>query len=244
LEIITENKVRLDENQIINFINCIFRRTQHEPFAYIVGNKEFMGFKFLVNKNVLIPRPDTEVIVEKALELIPDECKEYRCLDMCAGTGCIGISLALMRLNILVDAVDVCEKALVVLRSNIKRFKLEKRIRVIQGNLLDSYVIDKKLDLIVANPPYVSENDYLDLHPEVRNHEPKKALVAHESDSLFCHKTLLKNASDYLCDSGKLIFEFGFGQEIKLAEMSNKNFKEPIFFKDYTDVIRGCIFKK
>ena len=244
LEIIIENKLKLNINQINNFVNYIYRRANHEPFAYIVGYKEFMGFNFLVDKNVFIPRCDTEIIVEQVLKFMPDQYKKYKCLDMCTGTGCIAISLALMRLNILVDAVDICKDSIMVLKKNIKQFKLKSRVKAICSDLLNSYVVDKQLDFIIANPPYIENNDYLKLKSEVRDFGPKKALVSSYSNSISCYKILIENSSKYLNNNGKLIFEFGFKQENELSKLSNKNFKSPVFFKDYSGIIRGCIFEK
>jgi HemK-like putative methylase len=202
-----------------------------------------MGFNFFVNKSVLIPRPDTETLVKYALKAMPNKTIKYRCLDVCTGSGCIAISLALMRPNIVIDAIDNSKPALKVLKYNIKYFNLEHRIRSIHNNLLYSYIINKKLNLIIANPPYLTQKEYNSLTPNIKNYEPKQALVNNKYDPLLVHKILIRDSYAYLLNKGILILEFGYNQKNKLIKIHRGKFKNQNFLLIILEFLVFVYFK-
>jgi release factor glutamine methyltransferase len=196
----------LSSDQIKTFSELVKRRYSFEPIAYILGKKEFFSLDFFVNKDVLIPRPDTEIIVE---EIINDFKDEDSCaLDLCTGTGCIGISLLknIARLNLV--GVDVCDKALRVAKQNIINHKVERRFSLQQDSVLEDsfWQTQKKVDFIVVNPPYVSEDEQHLMPQEVKLFEPSKALFA-ENFGLLFYQVLAKKAQDCLLSKGKIYLE-------------------------------------
>lgn len=177
------------------------RRAAGEPFAYIVGSKEFMKLNFIVNEHVLIPRDDTEILIEEAIKL-----KRKSVLDMCTGSGCIAISLAKYIENACVDAVDISENALEIARKNAEINNV--KVDFISSNLFEN--ISKKYDLIVSNPPYIPSENISDLQCEVKN-EPHLALDGGK-DGLDFYREISKQALNYLNDSGILMYEIGYDQ--------------------------------
>ena len=189
----------------------IKKRAEHIPLQYIVGETEFMGLKFKVNSNVLIPRQDTETLVEEALKKVKPGMKV---LDMCTGSGCLAILLAEKFPQAEVDAVDISSEALEVAEINIADYELENRVYPIQSDLFEN-LQNTKYDLIISNPPYVTESSMEGLPQEYR-YEPSLALVA-GADGMDIIDRLLKEVKAHLNDNGVLIVELGDGAE---------NFKE------------------
>jgi release factor glutamine methyltransferase len=194
----------------------VLRRTAREPVALIVGHREFWGLDFEVTRDVLIPRPDTELIVERAI----DRCREAHCariVDVGTGSGCIAIALARELPSTQVLAIDRSAAALGVAARNVARHAVTSRVRLVRANLLDAVV--GPFDLIVSNPPYVSRRYAPALQPEVARFEPEAALFADE-DGLALLRTLTESAGSRLAPQGRLIVEFGAGQDYPLREMA------------------------
>ena len=164
----------------------VARRREREPVAYILGHRDFYGRRFNVTKDVLIPRPDTETLVDHALECIP-EARPCRVLDIGTGSGAIAVTIAAERPLAMVTATDISEAALKVAANNAERLGVAERIRFERANLLSS---TEQYDLIVSNPPYVARSEMLSLQAEVRKHEPSDALEAGE-DGLDIIRALL-----------------------------------------------------
>jgi release factor glutamine methyltransferase len=190
------------------------RRAAREPIAYIVGHQEFWALDFGVSPAVLIPRPETELVVESALALIADGAVELA--DVCTGSGCIAVAIACDRALVRVTATDLSEAALEVAHRNAVRHQVAHRVTFRQADLLAG--LDGIFDVIAANPPYVPEADRASLQPEVRDHEPAVALFA-GPDGLQTIRRLVGGAPDRLRPGGTLIFEFGFGQAEAVAEL-------------------------
>jgi release factor glutamine methyltransferase len=188
----------------------VSRRAAREPLAYIVGRREFWGLPFEITPDVLIPRPETELIIEAALELYPRADDELAIVDVCTGCGCIAIALARERRSARVIATDISARALDVALRNAAIHGVETRVDIKQADLLDGLV--GPFDLIVANPPYVRDRDRPGLQPEVGNHEPSVALFG-GNDGLEIVRRLVQQAVTRLGAGGYLIFEFGFGQD-------------------------------
>jgi release factor glutamine methyltransferase len=180
------------------------RRLRREPLAYILGHREFFGRKFKVNASVLIPRQETEILIEAALKLLPHD--PVRILDLGAGSGCIGITLALERLNWEVWASDVSEPALEVAKENAQA--LNAKVHLVQSDAFQAFA-NEEFEAIVTNPPYVEED--ADLQPEVRDWEPQEALFSGNRGLDFFTKLALE-ASQFLKPGAPLIVEIGDGQ--------------------------------
>jgi release factor glutamine methyltransferase len=184
------------------------RRAAREPIAYIVGRREFWNLLFEVTPAVLIPRPETELIVESALELFPRRDEALTVVDACTGCGCIAVALARERPAARIVATDISEPALETARRNAALHGVQVLFE--HRNLLDG--IPGPLDLVVANPPYVRDGDRRGLQPEVRDHEPGVALFG-GGDGLDIIRALVAQAAERVRPTGYLIFEFGFGQD-------------------------------
>lgn len=185
------------------------RRAAREPLAYIAGRQEFWGLPIRVSPAVLIPRPETELLVEASLEQFPDPGSPHSIADVCTGSGCVAVALAHERPSASVLATDVSVAALTVARENARLNGVGGRVTLLATDLLAG--ARPGFDLIVSNPPYVPEADRPGLPPEVRDHEPSVALFA-GADGLAAITRLVGSAVDHLRPGGILIFEFGFGQ--------------------------------
>ena len=194
----------------------VARRAGREPIAYITGRQQFWDLTFEVSPAVLIPRPETELIVEAALELFPDRDAPLAIADVCTGSGCLAVALAHERPRATFVATDVSADALDVARRNVARLGVEARIRFILTDLFRD--VDGSFDLIVANPPYVRQRDRVSLQPEVREHEPAVAIFA-QDDGLSIIRGLVEQAAAHLKHGGILMFEFGFGQDVEVEQL-------------------------
>jgi release factor glutamine methyltransferase len=190
------------------FQELIARRAAREPVAYIVGEREFHGRSFAVTPDVLIPRPETELVLEAALESTRGRAG-IRMVDVGAGSGCLAIGFALERTDARVIATDSSDAALAVARRNARRYGVDDRIEWRRGDLLAG--VHGPFDLIVSNPPYVAERDRAGLQPEVERHEPAAALFG-GADGLDVIRRLVPAAAAALSPGGWLVFEIGFGQ--------------------------------
>jgi release factor glutamine methyltransferase len=194
----------------------VTRRIRREPLAYIVGRQEFWGLSFEVTPAVLIPRPETELIVEAALERVRAREDEPTILDVCTGSGCIAIALAHELPAARVTATDISKVALDVARRNAKRHGVTDRIQFVCGDLLEG--VKGPIDVMTCNPPYVADRDRRGLQPEVRDHEPGVALFG-GADGADLVERLVRTAADRLRAGGYLIFEFGLGQDERVEAL-------------------------
>lgn len=201
------------------FEALIERRARREPLAYITGERDFWKLTFDVSPAVLIPRPETEHVVEAALKLFPDAGAAIELADVCTGSGCVGIAIAHERPGASVVATDISDAALDVARRNVRRHALAERVRLLNADLLRG--VDGGLDLIVANPPYVPDVDRDSLAPEVRDYEPALALFA-DPDGLGVIRRLVAEAPSHLRPRGVLVFEFGYGEAEPVADLIGK----------------------
>ncbi|MBM3772724.1 MAG: peptide chain release factor N(5)-glutamine methyltransferase [Acidimicrobiia bacterium] len=195
---------------------CIERRVRREPTAYIIGEREFWGLPFEVTPAVLIPRPETELIVEIALERYPIKTASLEIADACTGSGCLAIALALERPAARIVATDTSRAALEVATRNAARHQVLSRVRFEHADLLA--VVPGSFDLIVSNPPYVAANDASTLQPEVLGYEPRMALFA-GMDGLDVIRSLVSQAAERLRAGGLLVFEFGYGQTTAIRKL-------------------------
>lgn len=209
------------------FKQVVKRRAAREPVAYIVGRREFWGLDLLVDSNVLTPRPETERVVEIALDFLKTATvgSAPQVMDLGTGSGCIALALAHDCPSAQVIATDISRSALAVARSNIERYRLADRIRLVAGRGMD--MLDAQgagFDLIVANPPYIPSADIPGLEPEVRDYEPHSALDGGD-DGLVAYRRIIPSAAALLRPGGLLVLEIGWDQGAavgRLAERSNR----------------------
>jgi release factor glutamine methyltransferase len=197
----------------------IERRARREPVAYLVGHQEFWGLDFDVSPAVLIPRPETELIVEAVIERFAKSAAPLRIADVGTGSGCLAVALAYELPRARIVATDTSHEAIAIARRNAARHGVSDRIDLRRTDLLDG--IEGPFDLIVSNPPYVPEIDRPTLPPEVRDHEPAAALFA-GPDGMTIIERLLKQAHDRLRDGGTLVMEFGHGQSVAIQALVNQ----------------------
>jgi release factor glutamine methyltransferase len=200
----------------VRYYALIERRLAGEPIQYITGETEFYGLPFHVDRSVLIPRPETEHLVEKSLSLA-EAFSHPRIADVGTGSGAIAVALAHKLPGAQVTAIDLSVHALAVARANAKQNVVSERIRFLEGSLL-ARVAREKFDLIVSNPPYVAEGDRASLAVEVRDHEPNLALFA-GNDGLTVYRQLIPQAAAVLVPGGFLALEIGCGQHHAVAEL-------------------------
>lgn len=225
--IINENE-EINNNKIERFFCYIERLKNFEPIQYILNEQEFMGLKFFVNENVLIPQPDTETLVEEVIKICDkfDGNREIKILDLCTGSGAIAISLSItLKERVKVYASDISEEALSVANANVIKNSL--KIELIQSNLFEN--IDLQFDIIVSNPPYIETETLKNLPEEVKK-EPQIALDGGE-DGLKFYNEIILNAKKHLNTNGYLAFEIGYNQKEKVEEIFKKNNYKNIFSK-------------
>lgn len=207
----------LDYDLLEQYRSRLKKRAMRIPLQHILGIQEFMGIEFLVNGKVLIPRQDTEVLVEEVLKE-----KGGTVLDLCTGSGCIAVSLAKLGHFQQVDAADISVDALDIAKENAKRAGVQ--VRFYQGNLFET--ITQKYDIIVSNPPYIPKEVIETLEPEVKKYEPYQALYG-PNHGLYFYETISKFAVDFLNSDGKIFYEIGYDQaEAVCAILERNKYKE------------------
>lgn len=211
-EIITRNTELLSESDMADYRERILERASGMPLQYITRVQEFMGLPFRVNENVLIPRLDTEVLVDQVLGIIGGmELEHPDVLDMCTGSGAIGVSIAHMVPDASVKMTDISEQALATAMKNAELNGVLERSSFALGNMFSALRSDEQFDIIVSNPPYIKSDIIETLAPEVKDHEPRLALDGGE-DGLDAYKVIANNAAAHLKDGGVLALEIGYDQ--------------------------------
>jgi release factor glutamine methyltransferase len=210
----------LSDEEIECFFELIERRASGEPIQYITGRQEFFGLEFEVNENVLIPRPETEILVEAAIEILREKEIPYFC-DVGTGSGCIPISILANLENAKAVAVDISSDALAVARKNAEKHRVAERIEFYESDVFAVFQ-NPKFDLIVSNPPYIPNKDLPDLPREVREHEPHVALFGGAAGTEIVVR-LLTDAPKFLTENSYLMFEIGFAQGDKVRASIDPN---------------------
>jgi release factor glutamine methyltransferase len=216
LALYLEFERELDEATLERLREMVKRRAAGEPLQYVTGETEFCGLKFAVDRRVLIPRPETELLVEAVASRQPKTI-----VDVGTGSGCIAVALAVKLPEVGIVAIDASEDALVVAESNAKRHGVEKMIRFLKSDLLDEIPSSSRVDVVVSNPPYIASGDLAGLPKEVRDFEPVRALVAGE-DGLEIFRRLAMTAGRVLTPDGVVALELGAGQRPAVEELFGK----------------------
>ena len=218
------------------------RRINREPMSQIMGERGFWAHDFIVTKDVLTPRPDSEVLIEEALKCLPDKVKKYRFLDLGTGSGCLLLTLLHEYKQASGLGIDQSEAALEVAKRNAAVVDVQDRVNFQQGNW--AYGLTEGFDLVISNPPYIPQTHYDRLMPEVRDYEPKAALIGTE-DGLGFYREISKQAPDLLSKDGWLIFEVGEGQANEVVAYAEQNgFELHNIRKDYGGIERAVVCKK
>lgn len=225
------------------FRSLVARRIEGEPVAYITGRKEFWSLGFEITPDVLIPRPDTEILIEEILKLFDQEReRKIRILEIGTGSGAISVALASELKNASITATDFSPNALAVAEKNAVNNKVGDKISFVCGDMFES--VEGKFDIIVSNPPYISECEFGLLAPEVREYEPRRALVAGPEGTEF-HRKLVRDGERFLEKGGRLVMEMGAGQRFALEKMlKDKDYCDITFRSDYAGVERVAMAKK
>ena len=230
------------------YLHWIRQRAEHIPLQQLTGEQDFMGLTFSVNEHVLIPRQDTEILVEEVLKELHDR---MRILDMCTGSGCILISLLLERQDARGAGVDVSPEALEVAKENASLLKVENRADFVESDLFSApYFCEKggkeggKYDILISNPPYIATEEIETLMEEVRLHDPRKALDGME-DGLYFYRKITAEAGKYLKPGGWLLYEIGCTQGEAVSEMlRNAGFEKVQVVKDLPGLDRVVMGQK
>ena len=225
LDIYLQPGKEISDVQLKLILEISARRKMHEPLQYILGETEFYGYKIIVSNSVLIPRPETELLVEK---IICEEQNINSILEIGTGSGAIAIALAKNLNTNKIDAVDISESALKIAQHNAELNDVE--INLFQSDIYEN--VTGKYNLIISNPPYISQKEFKKLSKEIKDYEPKSALQA-ENNGLYFYKKILQNAKEHLTKSGKIYFEIGYDQAEKIIKIAKENgFSNIQVFKD------------
>ena len=227
------------ENEYIGYIKEV---AAGKPVQYITNKQDFMGLSFFVDENVLIPQPDTEILVEEAIKYANQIKENVEILDMCTGSGCIGVALAKHVKNAKVTLVDISTKALEVAKKNAKENEVKEKVNFIQSDMFEN--IKSKFDVIVSNPPYIKTKVINELDLQVQN-EPHLALDGGENGLKF-YEILINEAPKYLKENGKIFLEIGYDQKKEVEELArnSKLYKEIETVKDLANNDRVIELKR
>lgn len=219
--LIAHSEYELSSNEIKVFQEFIERRANREPFQHIAGKQEFYGLDFVVSKDVLIPRPETELIVENAIEFL-NILDNPRFCEVGIGSGCIAVSILQNVKSSTAIGLDISEKALAVAKRNAENIGVSERLELKVSDVFEVLNDDEKFDLIVSNPPYIAKKDLGNLQKEVRDFDPHIALTDGKDGFSIIGK-IINESPKYLCSKGYLLMEIGIDQSNKVSKMFDSN---------------------
>ncbi len=197
------------------------RAAEQEPVAYLVGKAEFYSLEFVVSPDCLIPRPETELLVQRGIEWMRTCEGSARALDLCTGSGCIAVALAKNVEGLEVVASDISPAALAMAQQNVTRHELTERVTLLEGDLWEAMADQGPFDLIMSNPPYVSEAEYVELDKNVKDYEPQAALLAGPA-GLDIYERIIPEATKHLKPNGRLMLEIGYQQGETVRQLIEK----------------------
>jgi release factor glutamine methyltransferase len=241
--LLVRRREALDRATADRFEERLRRREAREPLQHIIGSQEFHGLPFRVDRRVLVPRPETEGLVDVALDL--DLPRRARVADLGTGSGCLAVTLAVKRRDLRLFALERSEAALAVAHSNARRHGVEDRIEFREGDLAAPPGAWRgRMDLVLSNPPYVAEKEWHGLEPEVRDHDPREALVAGPS-GLESYRSLLPSAFGLLRPEGALAIEVGYGQAERVRAIARRaGFRGVELCPDYRGIPRVLVAER
>lgn len=242
MQIVINEEKEIEEDEKTRYYLALIEIIQGMPLQYITNKQEFMNLEFYVDENVLIPQPDTETLVEEVINIAKDNKGKLKILDMCTGSGCIGISLAKNINNADITMTDISKNALNIAKINCEKNEIKNNVEFKESNMFKN--ISKKYDIIVSNPPYIQKNIIKTLPKNVQK-EPLIALDGGE-DGLDFYKILVDEAYKFLNDEGYLCLEIGYDQKEEVIKLlnDNENYKEICCKKDLSGNDRIIVAKK
>jgi len=229
----------LSERHEQEYIDIVAKRSSRMPFQYITNNQEFMSLDFYVDENCLIPRPDTEILVEAALEVIKKYKEPVRVLDIGTGSGAIAVSIAYYAPGTIVDAMDISESALRVAAANARKHRVQGRINFINADFR-YYNAEERYNVVISNPPYIPSGDIKNLMPEVADYEPVLALDGGE-DGLDFYRAIASKIKALLTPGGTVLTEVGMGQHARVGKLLEKEGMHVSVIKDLAGIDRVVI---
>ncbi len=240
-KLLATQEMQVTEKDILLYDNFLTLRSKKMPIQYILNTCEFMSLDFYVDENVLIPRPDTETLVEKTLQIIKSDISKCDIIELCTGSGCIAVSLAYYEKMCKIIAIDISQKAIDIAEKNATLNCVSDRITFIKSDLFTD-IPKKEADIIISNPPYLREDELPTLDESVKNYEPELALNGGSSGLDFYEKITIESKS-YLKQNGILIFEIGCTQAEAVTKIMHENkFKNIEVLKDlagHDRVVKG-----
>lgn len=233
----------LTKKEWVRYCSLLARRLCGEPVAYLLGQKEFYGLEFMVSEDCLIPRPDTEVVVEKCLSLLAPLSADI-VFDLCTGSGAIGITLLSLRPQLKLVASDISPKALAIAQKNAASLGVFERFIARQGDLFAAFKPHEQAQLIVANPPYIPSAFIGSLARDVRDYEPRLALDGGVNEGVDFYRRIIEEAPSFLRPYGYLVLEIGFDQEQAIRKLVGSDITLVEFFCDLAGNTRGVVLQK
>ena len=243
LELYMDMDRPLTDAEVDRYRELVKRRGAREPAAYLVGEKEFFGLSMKVTKDVLVPRPDTETVVEECLRLVAPDVDGVL-VDACTGTGCIAVAILHARPRLRAVATDVSPAAAAIARENAANNGVADRLDVRIGDLLAPCADVAGALLVVANPPYIAAGERDDLMPEVRDHEPALALFGDDDDALGHHRRLLAQARALLAPGAPLVLEIGAAQGEAARSLAHDGYDEARVVDDLAGRPRAVVWRR
>lgn len=248
IELYTQFDQCVAEDQLAQLRELVKRAGQHEPVAYLLGKTEFYSLELNVTPDCMIPRPETELLIERAIEFLRLRTGTQHVCDLCTGCGCIAVAIAKSFPNARIIATDISEPALHVAAKNVEKYHLKNRIELLCGDLFEPVTQNlggDRFDLIVCNPPYVSAAEYEALDKTVRDYEPKVALFA-GADGLDICRRVIQDADRFLKQDGTLMLEIGYSQSLAIKDLLEQTgtFAEIRIEKDFQSHDRIVIAEK
>lgn len=235
-EIYSRGQKEIEPESLEKFHNLLERRLKREPAAYILGEKEFYSRSFKVNPSVLIPREETELLVDETANIIKQNSSEI-VLEIGTGSGCVAVTLACICDDVRIVATDISNDAISLAKVNRNVHSQSNRVSFLRGDLLNS-LKGSSFDIVVSNPPYIKEEDFLNLEPEVKDFEPSASLVGGE-DGLYHIRKIISESRRVLKDGGACVLEIGYGQKEAVADIFNDyGFKDISYSKDLNGIER------
>ncbi|MFV9875126.1 MAG: peptide chain release factor N(5)-glutamine methyltransferase [Rickettsiales endosymbiont of Dermacentor nuttalli] len=234
----------IDQKQWLCYQQLIARRAKFEPIAHLRELKEFFSLEFKVNHNTLIPRPDSETLIETVLQYLPNKNAELNILDLGTGTGCLLLTLLTLYTNATGLGVDISAQALKIACANSIKLDLKNRTFFVQSNWISALSQIKTYDIIVSNPPYINHHDLQILDHEVKDYEPNLALDG-GPDGLDCYRVIAETIGGVLTKTGKIFVEIGYGQKEDIKKIfQNHNMNCISEHKDLNQIVRCLVFEK
>ncbi|MGD8786724.1 MAG: peptide chain release factor N(5)-glutamine methyltransferase [Phycisphaerales bacterium] len=248
IELYTQFDKTVAAEQLDKLRDLVRRAGQQEPVAYLVGKTEFYSMELNITSACMIPRPETELLVERAIEFLRTRHGTQFVCDLCTGSGCIAVAIGKNFPDARIIATDICDEALAIADENIKKHQLKNKITLLCGDLFDPIIsgLDvEKFDLIVCNPPYVSSAEYEKLDKNVKDYEPRKALFA-GIDGLDIYRRIIEKADEFLKPDAALMMEIGYAQGPAIRELLEQSgaFTEIKIEKDFHNNDRIVSAKK